>query len=546
MTEPSDPARTLVHDADERSSAPSPRVGVAGRRVGAPPGGGPGDGPGDGPGGGPAGAAHLAPSTQRAVLFGMVAFVFLGAFEALAVATAMPTVAVELDGLTLYTLAFAASLASSVVGMVASGRWSDRAGPTTPLWTGIGLFLAGLLVAGLAQDMLVLVAGRVLQGVGTGLYIVALYVLVARVFPADRRPKVFAAFAAAWVIPSIVGPAVAGLVVEHVGWRWVFLAVPVLAVPALILMRPGMRAARGSAPDDADFPVPDDAPAPIEDASPADVVTGVAAQGAGIESPLDRGARQASLTWAVVAALGIGALNYAGQLRGPGLVVLLVAALTAVALAVPRLLPRGTTRAARGLPSVIAIRGLVAAAFTGAEVLLPLLLSHERGLSPSLAGAVLTFGAVGWSTGSWLRGRATWGLQHAGYVRLGGTLVALGIAGAALLAWTAVPPVVGMVAWTLAGVGMGMTHPTLSVLTLELSPVAEQGANSSSLQVSDAVAAATALAVTGSLLWALHPTLGLASYVVCFAVTVLLAAGVTLLAPRTRPTLTRQTPGPPR
>ncbi|MFJ4231173.1 MFS transporter [Cellulosimicrobium cellulans] len=461
-------------------------------------------------------AGALSPGTQRTVLFGMVAFVFLGAFEALAVATAMPTVAVELDGLTLYTLAFAASLASSVVGMVASGRWSDRAGPTTPLWTGIGLFLAGLLVAGLAQDMLVLVAGRVLQGVGTGLYIVALYVLVARVFPTDRRPKVFAAFAAAWVIPSIVGPAIAGLVVEHVGWRWVFLAVPVLAVPALILMRPGMRTARGSGPEDAASPVPDDA-----------------------ESPLDRTARQASLAWAVVAAVGIGALNYAGQLRGVGLVLLLVAALTAVALAVPRLLPPGTTRAARGLPSVIAIRGLVAAAFTGAEVLLPLLLSHERGLAPSLAGAVLTFGAVGWSTGSWLRGRATWGLQHAGYVRLGGTLVALGIGGAALLAWTAVPPVVGMVAWTLAGLGMGMTHPTLSVLTLELSPVAEQGANSSALQVSDAVAAATALAVTGSLLWALHPTLGLASYVVCFGVTVLLAAGVALLAPRTRPTLTR-------
>ena len=461
-------------------------------------------------------AGTLSPGTQRTVLFGMVAFVFLGAFEALAVATAMPTVAVELDGITLYTLAFAASLASSVVGMVASGRSSDRAGPTTPLWTGIGLFLAGLLVAGLAQDMLVLVAGRVLQGVGTGLYIVALYVLVARVFPTDRRPKVFAAFAAAWVIPSIVGPAIAGLVVEHVGWRWVFLAVPVLAVPALILMRPGMRAARGSAPEDAASPVPDDA-----------------------ESPLDRTARQASLAWAVVAAVGIGALNYAGQLRGVGLVLLLVAALAAVALAVPRLLPPGTTRAARGLPSVIAIRGLVAAAFTGAEVLLPLLLSHERGLAPSLAGTVLTFGAVGWSTGSWLRGRATWGLQHAGYVRLGGTFVALGIGGAALLAWTAVPPVVGMVAWTLAGLGMGMTHPTLSVLTLELSPVAEQGANSSALQVSDAVAAATALAVTGSLLWALHPTLGLASYVVCFGVTVLLAAGVALLAPRTRPVLTR-------
>ncbi|MGW6006301.1 MFS transporter [Oerskovia enterophila] len=444
----------------------------------------------------------LSPTTQRTVMIGMVALVLLGAFEALAVATAMPTVAQALDGLTLYAVAFAGSIAASVVGMVAAGRWCDRFGPSPSLWAGVGLFLAGLVVAGLAPTMEVFVAGRVVQGLGTGMYIVALYVLVARVFPEDRRPSVFAAFAAAWVVPSIVGPAVAGLVVEHVGWRWVFLAVPFLAVPAVLMMRPGLRAV-------------------VQDRRATDAT-----------DTADRG--NAALWWAVAAAVGIGLLHFAGQQEGVLLYAALVVALGLVAVSVPHLLPRGTVRAARGLPSVIAIRGLVAAAFTGTEVLLPLLLSHERGLSPAQAGGVLTFGAIGWSAGAWLRGKAHWGWPHSRFVLVGSFLIAGGIAGTALLAWPSVPPILGMLSWTVAGLGMGMVHPTLSVLTLALSPEDQQGANSSALQVSDALSAAIALAVTGSMLWALPDAFGLLAYVICFGVTVVIALLAAFVAPRTR------------
>ncbi len=451
---------------------------------------------------GPSGGG-LSPATQRTVMIGMVALVLLGAFEALAVATAMPTVAQALDGLTLYAVAFAGSIAASVVGMVAAGRWCDRFGPSPSLWAGVGLFLVGLVVAGLAPTMEIFVAGRVVQGLGTGMYIVALYVLVARVFPEDRRPSVFAAFAAAWVVPSIVGPAVAGLVVEHVGWRWVFLAVPFLAVPAVLMMRPGLRAV-------------------VQDRRTTEAAD--AADRAG----------NAALWWAVAAAVGIGMLHFAGQQEGVLLYAGLVVALALVVVSVPHLLPRGTVRAARGLPSVIAIRGLVAAAFTGTEVLLPLLLSHERGLSPAQAGGVLTFGAIGWSAGAWLRGKARWGWPHSRFILIGSFLVAGGIAGTALLAWPSVPPILGMLSWTVAGLGMGMVHPTLSVLTLALSPEDQQGANSSALQVSDALSAAIALAVTGSMLWALHDPFGLLAYVICFGVTVVIALLAAFVAPRTR------------
>lgn len=85
--------------------------------------------------------------TYRAATLGMVALISLLAFEALAVTTAMPTVARELDGLRAYALAFGGMLATSVIGMALSGRWSDRKGPAPAVWTGLIGFVAGLLIA---------------------------------------------------------------------------------------------------------------------------------------------------------------------------------------------------------------------------------------------------------------------------------------------------------------------------------------------------------------------------------------------------------------
>lgn len=425
----------------------------------------------------PAPSGTLNRAAQRLVLAGMVALCSLGAFEALAVSTAMPTVAVELDGLRYYTLAFAVTFATSVVGMLAAGRWCDRSGPSPAMWTGVALFVVGLVVAGTATDIGTLVAGRAVQGVGNGLFGVALYVLVARVFAADRHPAVFSAFAAAWVVPAIVGPGLAGLLVDHVGWRWVFLGAAALTVPAALLMRPGLTAARADRPDPADAK----------------------------ETSTNNDRRDA-------AAVGRPGTPPLHALR------LVLAVL----------------RARRGLPAVVSVRALVSAAFVGAEVLLPLLLVHERHLSPGGAGLVLTVGALGWSGASWVRGRDLLHLSHAGYVRLGGGLLALGMIGATVLVLPAVPAGVGMAFWVLSGSGMGLVYPTLSVLTLELAGPHEQGSASSALQVADAVAAAIASTATGALLWALHDVVGLPAYAAVLGLTGLLAMMTVLLAGRTR------------
>lgn len=442
----------------------------------------------------------LSRGAQRLVLTGMVALCSLGAFEALAVATAMPAIAVDLDGLRHYTLAFAVVFATSVIGMLTAGRWCDRAGPAPAMWTGVALFVVGLVVAGTATGMGTLIAGRAVQGVGSGLFGVALYVLVARVFAPERRPAVFSAFAAAWVVPAIVGPGLAGLVVDHLGWRWVFLGAAALTVPAAILMRPGLTAAQG-------------------DRSAVNVRPGSA--GPGSAGPVDASPVDASPVRS--AGGGIADSSPAGAVRQPERPGVHALHLTLSVL-----------RAGRGLPAVVSVRALVSAAFTGAEVLLPLLLVHERHLSAGGAGLVLTVGALGWSAASWARGRNLLHLSHTGYVRLGGGLLALGMAGTAVLVLPDVPAGVGMAFWVLSGSGMGLVYPTLSVLTLELARPHEQGSASSALQVADAVAAAIASSATGALLWALYDVAGLPAYAVALGITGLLATGALLLAGRTR------------
>ncbi|WP_307826192.1 MFS transporter [Micromonospora humida] len=448
--------------------------------------------------------ATLTPATRlydprlRAMTVGSVALVSLLAFEALAVGTAMPTVARALDGLGLYALAFGGSFAAGVLAMVLSGIWCDARGPRGPMWAGVGLFVAGLFVAGSADAMGTLVVGRAVQGFGSGLLSVALYVVVGQAYPEELRRRVFAAFAAAWVVPSLVGPALAGLIVEYLGWRWVFLAVPVVALPAVLLVESGLRT--------------------LHRPPPAGPPAGAAAR----------------IGWAAGAGVSAALLHHGGQQRGVLGLILVAVALAGLGVCAPRLLPAGFLRAARGLPTVVGLRGLAAAAFVGAEVVIPLMLSRERGFSPTAAGLVLTVGALSWSVGSWAQSRLPPPRSSATLPRLGLACVAAGTATVTLAVWPAVPVAVGVAGWAVAGLGMGLTFPSLSVLTLALSAPEEQGRNSSSLQLADSLFTATVLALTGTVL-AAGTTPGPAGYAGTLAVAVACALLGAVLAGRVVP-----------
>ncbi|MER6951643.1 MFS transporter [Nonomuraea sp. NPDC000554] len=433
-------------------------------------------------------ASVVSPS-YRALSVGLVALVMLVAFEAMAVATAMPVVARELGGMHLYNLAFSATLAASVIATVLGGRWSDVQGPLAPISVGIAGFVAGLLVAGFAANMEIFVAGRFLQGLGAGLVQVALYVLVARAYPAAMHPRVFALFSAAWVVPSMVGPAIAGFVVQNFDWRWIFLGVSLIVVPAALLLW------RGTSGRDLDGGNAEPAPG------------------------LGR-----KLVWATLTAVAAALIQYGSALKLGG-IPLLAAGLVLLAVALPKLLPAGALRAARGLPSAPVLRGLAYGALMAAEVLIPLMLISERGLTPTGAGIVLTVGALGWSTGSWIKGRGA--ISHLTAMRGGAFMIAAGIALISLVLIDSVPLAVAYVAMAISGLGIGALHPTVSILVLELSKQGEEGQNTAAVGVGESVFTVVAVAIAGALFTATGET-----YFVGLAFTFVLAILAAFVAPR--------------
>ncbi|MFF6913230.1 MFS transporter [Streptomyces sp. NPDC012466] len=518
------------------------------------------------------GAAH------RALSVGIVSVVLLIAFEATAVGTAMPVAARELDGVSLYAFAFSGYFTTSLFGMVLSGQWSDRSGPLGPLTTGIASFGAGLLLSGTAGTMWVFILGRAVQGFGGGLVIVALYVVVGRAYPERLRPAIMAAFAASWVLPSVVGPLAAGTVTEQLGWRWVFVGIPVLVVFPLALALPQIRrrasgpaggtanrsAQSGSSPTtdlparadrpahsdlpaDSDLPAHSDLPARVDPPLPSDLPvpaerTALADRPVPVDPALtadpartadpagtgdlpapanlppataDFAATRADLPpapaasapasvdrrrirLALAVSLGAGLLQYAAQDLRP---LSLLPGAVGVALLVPAvlgLLPRGTYRAARGLPSVVLLRGVAAGSFIAAESFVPLMLVTQRGLSPTLAGFSLAAGGGTWALGSWVQSRPRVEPYRERLATVGMLLVAAAIATAPSVLVDTVPVWTVAVAWAFGCFGMGLVISSTSVLLLKLSAPEEAGTNSAALQISDGLSNVVLLSAGGA------------------------------------------------
>lgn len=421
------------------------------------------------------------------VTVGAVALIFLAAMQSLALTTVMPVVSADLDGAALYAIAFSGTLATSVIGMVAVGAWSDRSGPVWPLTASVALFVGGLVVAGLAPTMGVLVVGRLIQGLGTGGQTVALYVVVARVYPPALHGRVFAAFSAAWVVPSLVGPFLAGAVTEYLHWRWVFVGVAALTLVAFAMVLSRLWGT------------------PLHTEHPS----------------TDRiGPRLACAVAVAVGALGL-SLAGAFDLWAP---LAVAASVVIIGLASRPLLPRRTLLAARGLPSVVLMRGLIAGSLFGAEIYVPYLLIDDYGFSPTWAGLGLTAAAIAWAVAADVQGRFGDRIGNTRITIIGTSLLAAATLNAAVTAAWHLHPALLIGGWALAGAGMGLMYPRLTVLTLAYSTPQNQGFNSSALSISDSIGAATAIAAMGLVFTALAGTD--AGFPAVFAI----AAGLALLA----------------
>jgi MFS family permease len=400
---------------------------------------------------------------RRNLTVGLVLTVTLVAFEALAVSTIMPIVARELHNLQLYGWVFTAFMLGSLIGIVVVGGIIDRRGLGTPFAVGIVLFATGLIVGGLAPSMEVLVAGRFLQGLGAGTVPPIAYVAIGRSLPERLRPQMFATLSTAWVIPGLLGPAIAGLVGDSVGWRWVFLGLlPLIAISAGIAYPQVRRVGPGA---------PSDTAATLRQRLPL----------------------------ALVVAVGTGLLLGGLTSGQPGLLVVLgTTGATLAILALRQLTPPGTLRAARGLPAAVLIRGIITFAFFAVDAYIALALVEWRGLSATEAGISLTAATLTWTGGSWIQARLSSRYPPERFVQAGIAVLIAGLATFMVVLFPQFSPWWSIPTVGLAGLGMGLAYSPLALIVLREAAGAEQGRASSALSLTDSLGTALGTGITGA------------------------------------------------
>lgn len=395
-----------------------------------------------------------------------LALVTIVAFESMAVSTAMPDVARELQAVRSYGFAFSVMLTAQLLGIVVAGVWTDRSGPLPGAFVGQVLLAVGAATCGVAERLDVFLVGRALTGLGGGLLVVMLYVIAGRVYPEEIRPRLFTYISAAWVLPSLAGPPISAWVTENLSWRWVFLGV---VLPVVVTMV-ALHRAQGRVDTSG-----------LREAVPSrDHSAHVRAAWAGVGVALAAGALQYGthelvLTWSlktVVAVLG----------------------LVGVLAVVPVLLPSGTWAMRRGLPSAVLSRALLCASFYAGITYVPLFLVGQRGASLQVAGLTLAVGSIGWAVGAWYQGHDGLHLPRYRLVEIGGLLLALALGWLAVVAWANLPAWLGVLALLVAGLAMGVGVTTTTVVALELSPVHDHGQTSSALQLADVLGSVLGIA----------------------------------------------------
>ena len=396
---------------------------------------------------------------RRGLTVGLVSTITIMAIESLAVGTILPDVKDALGGLGLYGWVFSAFFLGSIVGVVVAGRTTDHRGPRTAYLLGLTLFVVGLVAAGTAPTMLVLVLARVVQGMGSGAVPATAYAAIGRAYPEALRPRMFAVLSTAWVVPALVGPGFASAVSNAFGWRWVFLGlVPFVVVAGVVALR-GLR--------------------------PLDVTDGTRGP-----SRLLDALRVAGGAACVLAGATAGNVVVALPLVVIGLVVAVPAFLA--------LVPEGTVRAAPGLPAATHVRGVQTFAFFGADAFVSLAITDGRGSSTVVAGVAYTASALSWTAGSWLQERRVHRVGARRLVVIGHGVLLAGIALASLVLLDGVPLAMIVVAWAVAGFGIGLAYAPISLTVLREAPPGEEGAATAGMQLTDLLGVSLGTGLAGA------------------------------------------------
>jgi EmrB/QacA subfamily drug resistance transporter len=158
----------------------------------------------------------------RTIVFGLMLAMFLAALNQTIVATALPTIGRDFRDFEMLPWVVTAYLLTSTAVAPLYGKLSDIHGRRAMMLAGIGIFIAGSAACAVAPDMITLILGRGLQGVGGGGILPLAQAILADAVAPRERGRYQAYMGSVWITAGLGGPVLGGILAEHFHWSIIF------------------------------------------------------------------------------------------------------------------------------------------------------------------------------------------------------------------------------------------------------------------------------------------------------------------------------------
>jgi EmrB/QacA subfamily drug resistance transporter len=175
-------------------------------------------------------------SERGPILLAVMLSVGLVAIDSTILATAVPAVVSDLGGFTSFPWLFSIYLLAQAISVPIYGKLADLYGRKPLMLIGVGLFVLGSLLCGIAWSMTSLIVFRLVQGLGAGAIGPIAMTIIGDIYTLQERALVQGYMASVWAMSALIGPTLGGVFSDTIGWRWIFFVnLPLGAAAAWVL-----------------------------------------------------------------------------------------------------------------------------------------------------------------------------------------------------------------------------------------------------------------------------------------------------------------------